>query len=203
MNHKPGPGSFALPRPAFFLSACFFQFLQSVFMQSPGTPPPVEAGISFGSNLGDRAANLRAAIDALAALPGVTLLACAPFYETEPVDVPEAFADCRYLNTVAIYAVALPLDAWSDRCHAAEDALGRVRTGYHHPRTIDIDLLYYGDAVRDEPHLHLPHPQIASRAFVCRPLADVRPQLRLPGFSATVAELLAALPPGGVRRWEG
>ena len=141
--------------------------------------------------------------DTFIALPGVTLLACAPFYETEPVDVPEAFADCRYLNTVAIYAVALPLDAWSDRCHAAEDALGRVRTGYHHPRTIDIDLLYYGDAVRDEPHLHLPHPQIASRAFVCRPLADVRPQLRLPGFSATVAELLAALPPGGVRRWEG
>jgi 2-amino-4-hydroxy-6-hydroxymethyldihydropteridine diphosphokinase len=75
-----------------------------------------------------------------------------------------------------------------------ERELGRVRTGWHHPRTIDVDLLYYGDAVRDEPHLRLPHPQIASRRFVCAPLAEVRPALRLPGLPGTVADLLAALP---------
>ncbi|MBQ9726517.1 MAG: 2-amino-4-hydroxy-6-hydroxymethyldihydropteridine diphosphokinase [Kiritimatiellae bacterium] len=156
---------------------------------------PREAAVSLGSNLGDRAENLRRALRLLAATPGVRLLARSAIYETEPVDVPPEFAGQDYLNAVAVFEVALPLDAWSARCHAVEDALGRVRTGYHHPRTIDVDLLCCGAAVRDAPHLHLPHPQIASRRFVCAPLAEVRPDLRLPGFSGTVAELLAALPP--------
>lgn len=149
--------------------------------------------------MGDRAAWLEKAIAKVAGHPDVRLLARASVYETDPVDVPEPFRDCLYLNTVALYAVRLPLDEWSSHCHAVEDELGRVRTGFHHPRTIDIDLLYFGDAVRDVPHLHLPHPQIASRAFVCRPLAELRPNLLLPGFSQTVAELLKALPDEGVR----
>ena len=159
------------------------------------TPAAFEAGVSLGSNLGDRAENLRRAVRLLAATPGVRLLARSAIYETEPVDVPPEFAGQDYLNAVAVFEVSLPLDAWSARCHAVEDELGRVRTGYHHPRTIDVDLLWFGDAVRDEPHLHLPHPQIASRRFVCEPLAELRPALRLPGLSGTVAELLAALPP--------
>ena len=154
----------------------------------------VEAGVSLGSNLGDRAANLRAAVRLLTETPGVRLLARSSDWETEPVDVPPAFADKPYLNAVAVFAVSIPLETWSGRCHAVEDELGRVRTGWHHPRTIDVDLLYYGGAVRDEPHLHLPHPQIALRRFVCAPLAEVRPDLRLPGQSGTIAELLAALP---------
>ena len=153
-----------------------------------------EAGVSLGSNLGDRAENLRRAVRLLAATPGVRLLARSAVFETEPVDVPPEFAGQDYLNAVATFEVSLPLDAWSARCHAVEDELGRVRTGYHHPRTIDVDLLYYGDAVRDEPHLRLPHPQIASRRFVCAPLAEVRPALRLPGLPGAVADLLAALP---------
>lgn len=192
------PENPALPRPCHTASAPEPPPAPSV-PDAPLLPGETEAGISFGSNLGDRAAWLEQAIARLAALPGVRLLARAPLYETDPVDVPEAFRDRLYLNTVAIYAVRLPLAEWSRLCHAAEDALGRVRTGYHHPRTIDIDLLYFGDAVSDIPHLHLPHPQISSRVFVCRPLADVRPALRLPGFSRTVAELLAALPDEGVR----
>lgn len=154
-----------------------------------------EAGVSLGSNLGDRAENLRQAVRLLAATSGVRLLARSAIYETEPVDVPTEFADQEYLNAVVAFEVSLPLDAWSARCHAVENALGRVRTGYHHPRTIDVDLLYCGAAVRDEPHLHLPHPQIASRRFVCAPLAEIRPGLRLPGLPGTVSELLAALPP--------
>ena len=138
-----------------------------------------EAGVSLGSNLGDRAENLRRAVRLLAATPGVRLLARSAVYKTE----------------VAVFSVSIGIDAWSARCHAVEDELGRVRTGYHHPRTIDVDLLYCGDAVRDEPHLHLPHPQIASRRFVCAPLAEIRPTLRLPGLPGTVSELLAALPP--------
>ncbi|MBR1836482.1 MAG: 2-amino-4-hydroxy-6-hydroxymethyldihydropteridine diphosphokinase, partial [Kiritimatiellae bacterium] len=133
--------------------------------------------------------------------PGVRLLARSSDWETEPVDVPAEFADRRYLNAVAVFEVSLPLAGWSARCHEVERELGRVRTGFHHPRTIDVDLLYFGGAVRDEPHLHLPHPQIASRRFVCAPLAEVRPDLRLPGLPGTVAELLAALPavPAAVR----
>ena len=149
--------------------------------------------------MGDRAAWLEKAIAQLAGHPDVRLLARASIYETDPVDVPEPFRNCLYLNTVALYAVRLSLDEWSAHCHAVEDGLGRVRTGYHPPRTIDIDLLYFGNAVRDAPHLHLPHPQIASRVFVCRPLAELRPNLLLSGFSQTVAELLKALPDEGVR----
>lgn len=168
----------------------------------------VEAGVSLGSNLGDRAENLRRAVRLLAATPGASLVARSAIYETEPVDVPPEFAGLDYLNAVAVFAVSLSLDAWSARCHEVEDALGRVRAGYHHPRTIDVDLLWFGDAVRDEPHLHLPHPQIASRRFVCEPLAALRPDLRLPGLPGTVSELFAALPPRpAVRpsgeRWDG
>ena len=151
--------------------------------------------MSLGSNLGDRAENLRRAVRLLAETPGVRLLARSAIYETEPVDVPAEFVAQDYLNAVTVFDVRIPLEAWSDRCHEVEAALGRVRTGYHHPRTIDVDLLWFGDAVRDEPHLHLPHPQIASRRFVCEPLAGLRPGLRLPGLPGTVAELLAALPP--------
>ena len=154
-----------------------------------------EAGVSLGSNLGDRAENLRRAVRLLAETPGVRLLGRSAIYETEPVDVPSEFAAQDYLNAVAVFDVSLPLADWSARCHAVEDELGRVRTGYHHPRTIDVDLLYCGETVRDEPHLHLPHPQIASRRFVCEPLAELRPGLRLPGLPDTVAGLLAALPP--------
>ena len=152
-----------------------------------GNAAPVEAGVSFGSNLGDRAENLRRAARLLAATPGVRLLARSAIYETEPVDVPPEFSSRSYLNAVAVFGVSLPLDVWSERC----------------PRTIDVDLLWFGDAVRDEPHLHLPHPQIASRRFVCEPLAEIRPGLRLPGLSGTIADLLAALSPRPAVRLSG
>ena len=154
----------------------------------------VEAGVSLGSNLGNRAENIRKALDALAATPGVRLVAVSDFYETEPVDVPPEFADARFVNAAAVFSVSIPLEEWSRRCHEVEDALGRVRTGYHHPRPIDVDLLWFGEETRDEPHLHRPHPQISTRRFVCEPLAQIRPGLRLPGLGATVRELLAALP---------
>lgn len=156
----------------------------------------VEAGVSLGSNLGDRAGNLRAAVAALSAVPGARLAALSSMYETEPVDVPAEFSGCGYLNAAAVFAVeGMTAEAWSARCHAAEDALGRVRTGWHHPRTIDIDLLWFGDERRDEPHLRLPHPLATTRRFVCAPLAEIRPDLRLPGVAATIREALSAMPP--------
>ena len=157
-------------------------------------PVPVEAGVSLGSNLGDRADFLRRAVRLLAETPGARLLALSPVFETEPVDVPDEFAGRSYLNAAAVFEVSLAAEDWSARCHETEERLGRVRTGWHHPRTIDVDLLYFGAEVRDGPDLRLPHPQIASRRFVCEPLAAVRPDLRLPGLHGTVRELLAALP---------
>lgn len=155
---------------------------------------PFEAGVSLGSNLGNRAENLREAVRRLAEASGVRFVCRSQMYETEPVDVPAEFSSQTYLNAVAVFEVSLSIMAWSDLCHAVERDLGRVRTGYHHPRTIDVDLLYCGDEVRNEPHLRLPHPQISTRRFVCEPLCSLRPGLRLPGLSGTIASILAALP---------
>lgn len=152
------------------------------------------AAISLGGNMGDRAAMIRAAVARIAAAPGVRLLDVSPLYETEPVDVPAEFASCSYINAAALFETDLSPEAVADLCHGTEDALGRIRTGYHHPRTIDVDLLFVGDERRDAPHLRLPHPQISSRRFVCRPLADICPDFTPPGFGCTIAEALARLP---------
>lgn len=154
-----------------------------------------ESGIGLGSNLGDRLANLREALRRLEALPGVRLLGKSSVYETEPVGVPEAYASLDFLNAVAVFEVALGRDEWSDAVHGIEDAMLRRRTGVRNaPRIIDLDLLYFGDTVANQPHLHLPHPQCSSRRFVCAPLAELRPALVLPGEVRTIAEILAALP---------
>lgn len=154
-----------------------------------------EAGLSLGSNLGDRLAYLAAARDALGCIPGTRVVAFSPVYETEPVDVAEQWRDLAYLNAVVIVETSLPMREFSARMHDVEDSLGRVRgPARHAPRTIDIDLLYFGGERCDEPHLRLPHPQIAARRFVCQPLADVRPDLILPGFTLSVSALLSALP---------
>ncbi len=155
----------------------------------------MEVGLSLGSNLGDRLANLRAARDAIAALDGVRLTAASPVYETEPVGVRPRYRELAYLNAVIVVVADQPIDALSERLHAIEDGLGRVRgSDRYAPRTIDIDVLY-ADAVRvARDDLTLPHPRWAARRFVVQPLADVRPALVLPGERRCVADLLAALP---------
>lgn len=155
-----------------------------------------EAILSLGSNLGDRLANLLAAHEALAGLPRTRITARAPIYETEPVDVPEQHRHRSYLNTIIIVATGLGPDEFSDAMHTIEARLGRRRvTGHNAPRIIDIDLIAFGDTTRQGADLRLPHPEAMRRRFVCQPLADVRPGLRLPGFALTVGEQLAKLPP--------
>lgn len=165
-------------------------------MSSAPEQATVEAAVGLGSNEGDRLSHLRTARQRLLALPGVRLLGCSPVYETEPVGVPDAYREQWYLNAVLLVgASGWTPDAWSDALHGIEAALGRVRTGERNaPRPIDIDLLTFGGRRLSRPGLTLPHPQCAQRRFVCRPLADLRPALRLPGRSETVAELLQALP---------
>lgn len=151
------------------------------------------AGIALGSNLGDRLANIRAAIGFLReiATPGQPFL-CAPVYQTEPRFCPPDSPD--FHNTVIEMDFAGSASGLLRQTQAAELKLGRVRgLERNAPRTIDIDLLYLGDGQLNDAALELPHPRIGERRFVLQPLADIRPDLVLPGRDRTIAEMLAAL----------
>ncbi len=150
-------------------------------------------GIALGSNLGDRAENIQRGIELLLArVPGVTLSASAPVYETAPVDC--APGTQAFLNTVVeISANCLPRELHT-HLKAVEQALGRPeQRARNSPRTLDLDLLYADDCVSDDPELILPHPRLHLRRFVLQPLADIRADLILPGQTSTVSTLLAKL----------
>ena len=157
----------------------------------------MEIGLSLGSNLGDRLAHLQAAREAVRQLPGVTLVTQAPVYETEPVGVKPAYAHLKFLNTVLILSSTRPAAELQRALAEAELQLGRVRgEDRFAPRAIDIDVLFAGDLWLETDRLTLPHPRWARRRFVVQPLADVRPDLVLPGAGGTVRAVLDALPPG-------
>ena len=157
---------------------------------------PREIVLALGSNLGDRLANLQAGIDALAASSGITARAVSGVFETSPVGGPD---QPDYLNAVLLAVSGLPARAVLDRCQAAEQARGRVRTLRWGPRTLDIDIIACGDEVSDDPALTLPHPRARQRAFVLVPWHDADPDARLPGFGP-VADLIAGTGEDGVRR---
>lgn len=151
----------------------------------------MEAGFSLGSNIGDRQDFLHRALQALAEGDDVTVAAASKLYETQPVDVRECYQNMVYLNAVVILeSVKTPFE-WLARIQEIEDSMWR-RRGQHanDPRTIDIDIIYTGNLVINEETLIIPHPRWQQREFVVRPLADVRPDLKLPGASMTVRGLL-------------
>ena len=151
--------------------------------------------LSLGSNMGDREANLRAGIERLAALE-VRVLRASPVYETEPVDYA---AQRWFLNLVVEAETGLfPMHLLS-RMGKIERALGRVRTVPKGPRTIDIDILLFGQAVIRSAKLEIPHPRMAERRFVLAPLADLVPGLRHPVTHQTVREMLETSPAQTVR----
>ena len=162
----------------------------------------IEAGLSLGANLDDRLASLQAARAAIAAIPEVSLLASAPVYETEPVGVPDEYADLPFYNTVLIIGTSLDAHKLFAQLQKVELALGRKRTLRQNlPRTIDVDLIYYDGQTIRSGGLVVPHPRWTKRRFVLQPLADVRGYLVLPGHDRRVRDILAALPPGqDVRR---
>lgn len=133
----------------------------------------MRAVVSLGSNIHPRAEYLRRAVDALAALPGTRLIAQSSVMETEGVDVPEQFADMRFLNQAAVFETALDAFEFSRRMHEIEDGLGRVRTVRNGPRTVDIDLVDFAGMRIDTPQLTLPHPRARQREFVMRPLREL------------------------------
>ncbi|MES2923627.1 MAG: 2-amino-4-hydroxy-6-hydroxymethyldihydropteridine diphosphokinase [Verrucomicrobiota bacterium] len=149
------------------------------------------AGIALGSNLGDRPANLQAARDCLReiATPGEPFLQ-ASNYQTEPLLCPP--------GSPQFYNSAVEIDFKGDAfellelTQAIEKRLGRTGTPERNaPRVIDVDLLYFGDEIIDTETLELPHPRIGERRFVLQPLAEIRPELVLPGQTRSIAELLA------------
>jgi 2-amino-4-hydroxy-6-hydroxymethyldihydropteridine diphosphokinase len=147
--------------------------------------------LSLGSNLGDREANLRAAVEQLAPVRQ------SPVYETEPVDyVRQAW----FLNMVVEIETALFPRQLLARTQRIERELGRVRGVPKGPRTLDIDILFYADVVMKTPQLEIPHPRIAERRFVLAPLADLAPDMRHPVTKLTVRQMLAAAPPAKVTR---
>ena len=150
--------------------------------------------MSLGSNLGDRRAYLRAAVEALGRGPEMELLGISKVYETTPVEVGDEQPD--YLNCVAELECDLPAVELLRYCQGVESALGRERKGEKSPRTVDIDVLLLAAQIIDEPDFQIPHHGI-TRAFNLKGLADLDPDLHIPG-RGQVGDLLAGADPNGI-----
>ncbi len=153
------------------------------------------AFLSLGSNLGDRIGYLRAAADALGRGPRTSFVGASKVYETEPVEVEGE--QPYYLNCVVALECGVSAVELLRYCQGVEAALGRERKGEKAPRTVDIDVLLFGDKVVEEPDYILPHPGI-TRAFNLRGLADLNPGLYVPG-KGKVADMMAGMDLDGVR----
>src|SRR5919106_2128449 len=159
--------------------------------------------LSLGSNAGDRVTMLRAAVRQLDATAEISVVSTSRLYETEPWESEPGRTEGEFswfLNCVIGVDTDLDPRALLTRVHAIEDALGRARplgtpeAQRFVPRTVDIDILFYGDRVISVPdELHVPHLLLHERAFVLRPLADVAPDLRHPTLYRTAREMLAEL----------
>jgi 2-amino-4-hydroxy-6-hydroxymethyldihydropteridine diphosphokinase len=155
--------------------------------------------LSLGSNLGDRAANLERAIEALSEI-GVRVLRRSSIYETEPVDFP---AQPWFLNCVVEAETSLVPRRLLEELQAIERKLGSRKLVPRGPRIIDLDVLFYETAVIQESGMDIPHPRLAERRFVLVPLAELAPGLRHPVLRKTAAELLAATQDrSAVRIWQ-
>ena len=156
----------------------------------------IALGSNLGSNLGDRLSNIKQARDLLCKLiPGNHAHLQAPVYESKPLDCPPDSSD--FLNTVIEIAYSGLPHELLEHTQKIELQLGREREHQTHaPRTIDIDILYFGEQTICEDVLIIPHPGLSQRRFVLQPLADICPDLILPGDTVTIAERLHQLDSG-------
>jgi 2-amino-4-hydroxy-6-hydroxymethyldihydropteridine diphosphokinase len=143
--------------------------------------------LALGSNLGNRAGNLRSAIAALNSRDGIRVLRESSFYETEPVGGP---TQGMFLNAVIEIETTFEPENLLKAVLDIESSLGRVRREHWGPRTIDIDILTLGDLVYVSPTLSIPHPLMHERGFVLRPLLEIAPNFRHPVFGTSGSDLL-------------
>lgn len=151
--------------------------------------PPVTVAIALGSNLGDRHAHLDWAVDRLRNL--LTDLRVSTFIETDPVDVPDD--QPPYLNAVVVGKTSLDPEALLNALHTLERERGRERRSFRAARTLDLDLILYGDVIRGEDSVQLPHPRFRERLFVMGPLAEIADELVDPLTGKTARQLLFEL----------
>ncbi len=152
------------------------------------------AYIGIGANLGDARANVLDALERLQRQPGCTLMAASGLYRTAPIDS----SGDDYINAVARIATALDAEALLQALHGIEQAHGRERPYRNAPRTLDLDLLLYGDAVINSPTLTVPHPRMTERAFVLVPLLELAPSIHIPGHGAA-SQYAAGVADQGIR----
>jgi len=148
----------------------------------------ITAYIGLGSNVGDKAASCRKALDLLGRIGRVVRVSS--FYSTEPIGYPD---QDDFINAVAELETGLSPLALLAACHVIEDELGRSRLLRWGPRTIDLDILLYGDQVMNSTELTIPHPLMAARRFVLVPLCEIAPQAVHPALGKTAVHLLHEL----------
>ena len=168
-----------------------------------GQAAAVTVYVGLGGNVGDRLAHLRGAVAALAAHPRLEVTARSGVWETEPVGTgPQA----PYLNAcVAVRTDLAPLDLLA-ALKGLEAAAGRAPDGHNLPRTLDLDILLYGDRVVSDGRLRVPHPELARRAFVLEPLAEIAAAVRAPDSGETIGDACAKIrrkPGPWVRPYDG
>jgi 2-amino-4-hydroxy-6-hydroxymethyldihydropteridine diphosphokinase len=159
------------------------------------------AVLSLGSNLGDRLENLQDAVDTLFDAPGLTFVALSPVYETAPFaalgeSIPE---QGHFLNAVLVADTRLSPETLLERLLNIENSMERIREVRWGPRTLDIDIVVFGDVSSADPDLTLPHPRAHERAFVLVPWADIEPDTLLAGHGR-VGDLAAEIGTSGVSR---
>lgn len=154
------------------------------------------AFVALGANLGDPAATLRAALGALANLPESRVVRSSSLYRTAPVGITE---QPEFVNAVARLETSLAPETLLDQLLDIEQRFGRIRAERNGPRTLDLDLLLYDDQLLELPRLTLPHPRLHLRAFVLYPLAEIAPDLALPGRGKIAAWLPAVANQGIVK----
>ncbi|MBA3580829.1 MAG: 2-amino-4-hydroxy-6-hydroxymethyldihydropteridine diphosphokinase [Gammaproteobacteria bacterium] len=162
----------------------------------------VDAYIGLGANLGDPIAQLQSALRVLACMEHSELVAVSPFYRSPPMAIDGEIPDQpEYINAVAHLRTKVSAQRLLAALLYIEQTHGRVRDGHKwDARTLDLDLLLFGDAIINEPGLQVPHPGLVARAFVLYPLYDLQQNILLPGINNNLAQLLQHCPLAGLQK---
>jgi 2-amino-4-hydroxy-6-hydroxymethyldihydropteridine diphosphokinase len=155
--------------------------------------------VALGANLGDPVVTVKAALDALGVLPETRLLAVSSLYRTAPIGLRHQPDFINAVVALELDPAVLPAPTFLARLFAIETDFGRQRSVPNAPRTLDLDLLLYGETLSDDPYCLLPHPRMHERAFVLAPLAEIAPELVIPG-RGSVADLLATCTDQAIQR---